>query len=86
MRYVLALLVLFYATPSKAESCYPPQALIQGLLLQGFLPTVEIEIEKKPGIIFTSSRGEFVVFALVGEVMCEVAHGRAWNEVKRRKA
>lgn len=88
MKYVLALLVLFYATPSKADetACYPPHALIHGLLLNGFLPAVELEIEKRPAIIFVSERGEYVVFALVGNMMCEVSHGTAWHPVKERKA
>jgi hypothetical protein len=88
MRYVLALLVLLYATPSKAEeiACYPPHALIHGLMLQGFLPAVEIEIEKSPAMIFVHPSGDFAVFALIGNHMCEIAHGRAWNPVKERKA
>jgi hypothetical protein len=83
---VLALMLWTGQARAETTACYPPAALIHGILLQGFLPTVEIEIEKKPGIIFTNDRGDWVVFALVGDFMCEVAHGRAWNEVRRRGA
>lgn len=84
----LVLAFLVWAGQARAETtvCYPPSALVRGMVLQGFLPAVEIEVGGLPGLIFTNDRGDWVAFALTGGLMCEVSHGRAWNEVRRRKA
>lgn len=88
MRYVLALLVLF-AKPAYADTppCYPAKETLSALTIAGYLMTNDFEIESHAGMIMVNQDGDWVALVLMDEkTVCEMASGRAWHQVKERKA
>ena len=87
MKYVLVLLALLYSTPAKAQDCYPAKETLAALTMAGYLMTNDFEIEHHAGMILVNHKGDWVALVLMDEkTVCELASGRAWHQVKERKA
>lgn len=93
MRYFrwgfLALLAISFPAfaDEPQETCYPAGMATKQLLLNGFIPIAEMDVDRLPAILYANPETqEYLVFVLTNDLLCPAGSGRAFHLYEVRKA